>query len=122
MPQEYYDRFPPREVKLPPYATTNDWKEWERRVWEDLADVPKYAINRIAAPRKEFSEVIQLGKWETSIQSYLAAIVSCRAAANLSEGDAFAQQMCPHIFILALQSFHQTGLHGHERWPAARCL
>lgn len=76
VPQKYYDRFPPDEVKLPPYATTNNWKEWEERVWEDLKDVPEYAINKIANPDKEFTEVIELGKWETSIQSYLAAIVS----------------------------------------------
>lgn len=77
VPQKYYDRFPPDEVKLPPYATTNNWREWEERVWEDLKDVPEYAINKIANPDKEFAEVIELGKWETSIQSYLAAIVSC---------------------------------------------
>ena len=44
---------------------------------KDLKDVPEYAIKKIARPDKEFTEVIELGKWETSIQSYLAAIVSC---------------------------------------------
>ena len=77
VPQKYYDRFPPDEVKLPPYPTTNDWKEWRDRIKEDLEDVPDYAIRKIARPDKEYSEVIELGKWETSIQSYLAAIVSC---------------------------------------------
>ena len=77
VPQKYYDRFPPDEVKLPPYPTTNNWKEWEKQIMKDLKDVPEYAIDKIARPDKEFTEVIELGKWETSIQSYLAAIVSC---------------------------------------------
>ena len=74
VPQKYYDLYPASGVELPPYPTTNDIKDWEEAIWEDLADVPDYAIRKMANPDKEFTEVIELGVWESSIQSYLATI------------------------------------------------
>jgi arylsulfatase A-like enzyme len=116
VPQKYYDRFPPDEVNLPPYATTNNWKEWEERVWEDLKDVPEYAINKIANPDKEFTEVIELGKWETSIQSYLAAI----AYMDMNIGrliDAFEKSPEKDNTIIVLWSDHgyHLGEKGHHK-------
>mmetsp|Transcript_22603 Transcript_22603/g.65049 ORF Transcript_22603/g.65049 Transcript_22603/m.65049 type:complete len:878 (-) Transcript_22603:1029-3662(-) len=116
VPQKYYDRFPPDEVELPPYATTNNWKDWEERVWEDLADVPEYAIDRIANPDKEFAEVIALGKWETSIQSYLAAI----AYMDMNIGrllDAFEKSPEKDNTIIVLWSDHgyHLGEKGHHK-------
>ena len=125
VPQKYYDRFPPDEVKLPPYPTTNDWKEWRDRIKEDLEDVPEYAIRKIARPDKEYAEVIELGKWETSIQSYLAAIVSCmlymleismrtiQFSLRYTNSDT-----CSFTFFLHFS----TGLLGYEHWPTGRCL
>ena len=115
VPQKYYDRFPPDEVKLPPYATTNNWKEWEERVWEDLKDVPEYAINKIANPDKEFTEVIDLGKWETSIQSYLAAIVSCIDVVAIAVSESvLVGCFCIFISLFSL-NFYSTSPHSKHR-------
>ena len=116
VPQKYYDRFPADEVKLPPYSTTNDWKEWRDRVEEDLEDVPEYAIDKIARPDKEFEEVVELGKWETSIQSYLAAI----AYLDMNIGrlvDAFENSPERDNTIIMLWSDHgyHLGEKGHHK-------
>ena len=114
VPQKYYDRFPPDEVKLPPYPTTNNWKEWEEQVMKDLKDVPEYAIKKIARPDKEFTEVIELGKWETSIQSYLAAIVSYIDVSTIGVLGQFCLVMHPRC-ISYTHRLSSTSLHSKHR-------
>lgn len=76
VPNEYYDLYPKGEVELPPYPSTNDWKDWNKAIKDDLKDVPKYAIKEFSKIDKEYAEVMDLKVWESSIQSYLATIVS----------------------------------------------
>ena len=74
VPKRYYDLYPRSSVKLPPYPSTNDVKEWESFVIDDLKDIPEYALKHFAKPEKFFSEVIESGRWEAAIQAYLATI------------------------------------------------
>jgi len=116
VPQKYYDLYPASEVELPPYPTTNDVKDWEEAIWEDLADVPEYAINKMSNPDKEFTEVIELGVWESSIQSYLATI----AYMDMNIGrllDAFEKSPERDNTIVVLWSDHgyHLGEKGHHK-------
>lgn len=61
VPQEYYDRFPLAEIKLP---VTKE---------NDLDDIPRAGIN-MAKPESDHAAVLKGDQWKKAVQGYLATI------------------------------------------------
>ncbi|WP_395736077.1 sulfatase [Prosthecobacter sp.] len=61
VPQEYYDRFPLAEIKLP---VTKE---------HDLDDIPKAGV-RMAGPEGDHAAVVKADQWKKAVQAYLATI------------------------------------------------
>jgi arylsulfatase A-like enzyme len=61
VPQEYYDRFPLADIKLP---VTKE---------HDLDDVPKAGV-RMAGPEGDHAAVLKGDQWKKAVQAYLATI------------------------------------------------
>ncbi len=61
-PQDYYDLYPPQQVKLPEVPDN------------DLDDLPPVAQQFAAVRRAEHERIVGEGKWKDAVQSYLAAI------------------------------------------------
>jgi arylsulfatase A-like enzyme len=60
VPQKYYDLFPLERIQPPPYLET------------DLDDIPP-AGKRMAHPETDHRKILESGRWQAAIQSYLAA-------------------------------------------------
>lgn len=61
VPQEYFDKFPLDQIKLPPVQTN------------DLADLPA-AGKAMARPAGDHAQILASGRWKEALQAYLAAI------------------------------------------------
>jgi arylsulfatase A-like enzyme len=61
VPQEYYDRFPLADIKLP---VTKE---------NDLADVPTQGV-KMAGPEGDHAAVLKGDQWKQAVQAYLATI------------------------------------------------
>lgn len=61
VPQEYYDRFPLADIKLP---VTKE---------NDLDDVPKAGV-KMAGPESDHAAVLKGDQWKKAVQAYLATI------------------------------------------------
>jgi len=71
VPAKYY---PSGTAILPPYPSTNDVKDWEASVWEDLADISEFGIKKFSDPGGDHLELVKKDRWADSLQSYRAAI------------------------------------------------
>jgi len=60
-PQEYFDRYPLGEIKLPPFRA------------DDLGDVPPIG-KKMANPLGDHRKVVDSKNWEKAVQAYLATI------------------------------------------------
>ncbi|HEY1052444.1 MAG TPA: sulfatase [Prosthecobacter sp.] len=61
VPQQYYDRFPLADIKLP---VTKEG---------DLADIPKAGV-KMAGPESDHAAVTKSDQWKKAVQAYLATI------------------------------------------------
>ncbi|WP_395745957.1 sulfatase [Prosthecobacter sp.] len=61
VPQEYYDRFPLADIKLP---VTKEL---------DLDDIPKMGV-KMAGPEGDHAAVVKADQWKKAVQAYLATI------------------------------------------------
>lgn len=61
VPQEYFDRFPLADIKLP---VTQE---------HDLDDIPAMGV-KMAGPEGDHAAVLKGGQWQKAVQGYLAAI------------------------------------------------
>lgn len=61
VPRKYYEPFPLDQIQLPPHRT------------DDLDDVPQRGI-KMANPAGDHAKFLELGRWKSAVQSYLASI------------------------------------------------
>jgi len=102
VPKKWFDRFPLQTIKLPPHRP------------DDLADVPPAGV-RMAGPAGDHAAILKSGRWQETVQAYLATI----AFADAQVGRLLdALEKSPHRdnTLICLWSDHGWSLGEKSHW------